>query len=612
MADKIYFAWVDEGEEFDDAVHNRFDEIIYSLAFEHVEGDFASLSLTIKNPRIGLLNAGRKVWGILSYDDGTTITPIFRGRLIGIPSNVFDTLVTINFIARPADYVAQKTALANSMKVAPYWDPIFVSPDSWNDPDAVLETYSKLWHIDPVTLVLTASDILIAEDGVETVTHEQHFYDDMSVTLNQTPLRAVQVIATIPWTQSALGNVDLKSVILNLFGTQTPTSFTMEGLIQDWPKPGSKFGSGWEVVAGSMIDVAYQYQKMAIPPIFAWQGAPPEVPEGSVIFPVKTTGEFHWGETAGFNFQYEVVIAQLGYGVPELVVNYTAGRELAQVVTFTMRTDQQDIVTLPGEEEAMILTINANKVSDPTEDLSIPIGDVVSRGYVHTVRGMQSVEHLLLLARAHLIARSRAVETAVTMGFREALRLLSLRKAMLVEDNRLPGGEAAGKIIKSSLTLDGDSGTALGVITCASCVGKGGSHSTSPGSPSYVDDTLDGTQEYFDVIVLTDTDDIAWTIAPFESFDDGIDFAAGLTAANAVKLASIANNAEAQRALIEAAGAGPDTDQAAISQVLQENPTQITVQMKPMEGGPFQKEVVISVSDLVVPMQINLEAPSNA
>ena len=260
----------------------------------------------------------------------------------------------------------------------------------------------------------------------------------------------------------------------------------------------------------------------------------------------------------------------------------------------------------------MILTISANKVSDPTEDLSIPIGDVAGRGYVHTVRGMQSVEHLLLLARAHLIARSRAVETSVTMGFREALRLLSLRKAMIVEDNRLPGGEATGKIIKSSLTIDGDTGAAVGVITCASCVGKGGSHSTSPGTPSYVDDTLDGTQEYFDVIVLTDTDDIAWSIAPYESFDDGLDFAAGLNTTNAVKLASISNPAATQRVLIEEAGEGPDTDQAAISQVLQENPTQITIQMKPMEGGPFQKEVVVSVSDLVVPKQIDLEAPSNA
>jgi pantothenate kinase len=61
-----------------------------------------------------------------------------------------------------------------------------------------------------------------------------------------------------------------------------------------------------------------------------------------------------------------------------------------------------------------------------------------------------------------------------------------------------------------------------------------------------------------------------------------------------------------------AASAGPNTDQSAISSVLQTIPTKITAQLVPMEGGPYKQEVVISVSDLIVPKQIDLEAPSNA
>src|SRR4051812_1806444 len=132
MSETLYFAWVDQGEAFNAAVHNREDEDVFSLTFNHSEGDFASLQVTIKNPRIGLLNVGRKSWAIVSFNDGTTITPIFRGRLIGIPTNVFSDLVTLDFVARPADFETQKFDLAQTLKVAPYWDPIWVNPDHWD------------------------------------------------------------------------------------------------------------------------------------------------------------------------------------------------------------------------------------------------------------------------------------------------------------------------------------------------------------------------------------------------------------------------------------------------------------------------------------------------
>lgn len=613
MTERIYFAWVDPDEEFDDAIHNREDEDVFDFTFDHGEGDFAALQVIIRNPRIGLLNPTRKTWAILSFDDNGVITPIFRGRLIGVPTNLFETLVTIDFTAKPTDYEEQKSDLAETLKVLPYWDPIFVSPDSWNDADAALEARSSLWHIDPVTLELTISDILIPEDGVEEVLEADHFYDEMSVTLNQVPLRSVQMVATIPWTQSAEGSLDLTPAILNLFGTPIPTSFTMEGLISSWPKPGAGFGSGWQVFTGSMVDVSYSIQKMVIEDIFTWQGEVPVIPEGSIIFPIKVSGEYHSGEKAGFNFNFELVIAQLGYAKPELSVTFAAGREFGQIVTFTLQTDQQDIVTMPGEDESMVITLNANKVSDKTEGGSLPIGDVKRRNYTHTARGIQSIEHLLLVARAHLIARSRSVEITIKCDFRTGMRLRSLRKAMLLHDHRLPGGEATGKIVASKLTLKGDDGEAVGEITIACCVGRGGSHSASAGTPSYVDvGYMDNTQQFDNQIVLTDTSDIAWTIPTPVIFDDKLDFIKGLNTNNAILQAFLTNPASVQGPLILAAGDGPNTDQAKISSVLQTIPTTITMQLVPMEGGPFRQEVVVSVSDLVVPKQIDLEAASNA
>jgi hypothetical protein len=611
--DRIYFAWVNDGETFNPAIHNREDEDVFSFDFEHSEGDFAALTVVIKNPRIGLLNTGRKVWAILSYGNDSGITPIFRGRLVGVPTNIFDTLVTLSFTARPSDFVAQKTTLAESLKVLPYYDSIFVSPDSWGDPDVVLEAYSRLWHIDPVTLVVTASDILVGEDGVEEVTEDEHFYDDMQVTLNSTPLRAVTMTMTIPWTQSDAGGLDLTGIFRRLTNGYLLSSFTLPGLISSWPKSGDGFGSGWDVTGGQLVDLSGEQGTMKLPDIFYWNGSVPILPEGSVVFPLKATGEYHSGETAGFNFQFEIVAAPIGYGVPSLSVSYTAGREFAQIVTFTLRSDQQSIVTLPGDDESLALTLNANKVSDPTEDGSIPLGDVRLRNYTHTERGLLSIQYGLLVARAHLIAKSRAVETSFKMGFRDALRLNNLRKNGLLHDHRLPGGQANGKIIGAKLSVNGDDGEATGTITIASSVGYGGSYTASPGTPTIWDEGyIDDYQQYENQIVVTDTEDIAWTIPVPSQFDDGVDFARGLNVGNAVMAASIINDSDTQRGLILAASAGPLTDQAAISSVLSNAPTQFSFKMIPMEGGPFQDEVVVSVSDLVIPQQINLEAPSNA
>lgn len=619
MGQKIFFAWIDEGEEFDPAVHNRVDESVYSMTLSQVEGDFATLECVIKNPRIGLLNAGRKQWAYAAIQDGSTITPLIKGRLVGIPANVFATLVTLNFVARPSNFEAQKQALASTLRSLPYWDPVMISPDSWLDPDTVLEARSVLWHIDPVTHVVTVSDILVPEDGTVEVFESDHLYDDMQVTLDQTPLRRVSMTATIPWTQSdkSTGGLDLSRRIKRAFGDDINgliKSYTMNGLADNWPKQGDNFSNGWTVANGVLEDVSFSIPIVPIPDVFSWQGTIPRLPEGSIVFPLKVSGEYHSGETAGFNFQFELVVVQLGYGVPNLSVTYEASREFAQIVTFTLQTHQQSIITLPGDDEALALTLNANKVSDLTFGNTIPIGDVRRRDYVHTPRGMQTIEYLLLVARAHLIARSRAVSTTFKQGFIKGLPCRSLRKSALLHDHRLPGGQALGKITSYKFTVDGSSGEARAEIAIASCIGYGGAYTTSEGDPTYIDaDYIESDyQEYTNTVRVTDTEDVQWTMPTVSMFDDGLDFLAGLTADSVTQVCTVANDWNSQNVALMAASDGENTDQSKIGSVLQTIPTQITMQLVPMEGGPFQGEVVVAVSDLIVPQQIDLEAPSNA
>ena len=54
--------------------------------------------------------------------------PLFFGRLVGIPTNILAEVVTLTFVAKPVDFLEQKFAMAETLKVLPWYDPIFIDP----------------------------------------------------------------------------------------------------------------------------------------------------------------------------------------------------------------------------------------------------------------------------------------------------------------------------------------------------------------------------------------------------------------------------------------------------------------------------------------------------
>ena len=190
----------------------------------------------------------------------------------------------MQFLARPDDLNAQKTALADSLKVLPYYDPVWLTADT--TPDTVLETYSALYHINRTTLAVTISDILGGEDGIIDIDESQSIYDKFSLAYGQPPLVATTVSGTVSWTQQAEGVLDVTQTLLDAFyaagsaykttnarakapyhgpwaGMWGGVSFTQAkwdtgggGLIQclceggfasSWPTPGTSIGGGWSL-----------------------------------------------------------------------------------------------------------------------------------------------------------------------------------------------------------------------------------------------------------------------------------------------------------------------------------------------------------------------------
>jgi len=254
----FYFAWVDSDQTtFVPETMSVVDEAIFDMDITHEEGQCATLTLVIKNPRVGLLSPGRKVWTWLSYQSpgGSGVIPIFFGVLVGIPSDMFAEKVTLKFIARPNDYIEQKQAVAETLKIFPYYDPIFIEETKRDDPDAILEGWSSLYHVDRTTLEVTASDILEGEDHTITFEQDDAFYDSVSLKLDQSPLTNVQVQANVHWMQRFVGFVDGPDVNIQ--------SYTGDTFLADWPKPGTGVGGGWSVEY-SFVSDAY---KVALTPM---------------------------------------------------------------------------------------------------------------------------------------------------------------------------------------------------------------------------------------------------------------------------------------------------------------------------------------------------------
>lgn len=633
MSNQFYFAWVNSNETtFNESSHAVWDEDVFSFELEHSEGDFPTLSLVIKNPKIGLLSAGRHVWAWLSQrivDNSPEVTPLFFGRLVGIPDNIFAELVTLKFIAKPSDYNTQKDALAVSLRVFPYYDPIFIDDGYRNDADTVLEGYSKLWHIDRITHVVSTSDIIAGEDGTIEFTENDIIYGSMGLSIGEVPLSQVKVTAEVNWVQRYSGIIALR-----------PGSYeTAAGQIfmNNWPAPGTDIGSGWTVASSSIQDTMGVDKIEMLSTTFSWTSDADKHTNGDTIainssysrpslFSNYDTAfdqsdlkddvrlaehiidyEFNTGLVSPHsdppkclpsNLRISYVWHANYFITATLSVKYDAARDRKEVVTFTLSADFQPILTDTSDDQNFEeINISGADVDTDVEG-SIPIVYSHSRAYFPTARGLNSIEYLISIARARLLSRSRVVEISFECDYYKVVPM-SCRNNVLVYDNRLPGGQALGKVISYSLSVDGQTGRFKGDVTLMCAIGYGNAISTSTGDPTYVNIGYVnvGYQQYENNIVALAAGDVGYSPPVEVANDDGLTFP--LTYAQAV--------VSEERVIGDVIGyeGGTGTDPKKPTTVAG---TYYRVTLKPVTNGPFANEYALTVSDLVMPKQIDLEA----
>lgn len=647
------FASVNANETTFGPEHVVEDLQVLTWSKTQVEADFDQLTVVVKNPRVGLLNIGRKTWLWFSVNTESGAVPLFFGRLIGAPNGMKGEQVTLIFTAKPADYEDQKAAVAASLRVLPDYDNVFVKPELQNDSDAVLEGYSASYYSDPITHVVSISDWLVGEAGIIDLGEGDITYADFDCTLDQPPLTSVSMDATVNWPQQFTGTIDM--------GQQTIQTYAGDGIIGDWPQPGADLGGGWTAAESTAIDVDGVDAAITVSWSYSYQNNAKEHFDGDTLSisqsqtePVlrgsSLRGILSDRQQVGINDssadppvnlpatrQTSSIVVPLWRVNTSLVLGYGANRARTERVQFTLTSDLQPILSDPDVTDTTdLITKTGNDLSLPLPDNStdgteIPIGDPKRSAYFDTDRGKLSLEYLLLVARAALIWRARVVRIPFKCTFAKA-KDITLRHNVRITNRRLPGGVALGKMISLTIAFDGKQFFGTGIMACA--VGLGNAIEEAAGENDYIDDDYIGEDYYTrtgEVTLVAEGTDLAYTPPVVVPNDDGLVFPLNkadvvvsdeIVGSLAAQAAAITSSFQSEQVIAQLQATPSPTEQIAIdvqqkiaqaslnstANAIKNNPIYRRIELVNLTDANFDTLVSVSAPKLTVPKGIDLQA----
>jgi hypothetical protein len=628
----IYFAWVDppgsDGAEFGPE-HVVFDERVIDFEIRQDEGDFAILTANVENPRVGPLAAGRQNWAWLSWqqDGQSDVVPLFFGRMTGIPRGILGNIITYEFRARPPGYEGIKADLAETLRVLPYYDELFIDQARREDSDVVLEGYTKAWHIDRITHEVTVSDFLVGEDGVVEFSGSDIIDGSLDLTLDRMPQRAVAVDSEFPWAQSFSTSINLPEK-------------TWQGKgFNSWPKVGDSLAGGYIVTGSSIrvqnpdpktVTINFNYQndddKHRDGDVMSISESLTDLPGGNgtggatlIEGSYSVNGDPSTGTPAsGGNFREAVAIA-ITMITAGLSLGVDAGADRNDAVSLTLESDLQPVFHDPDEEpETEVISLGASNVADECSG-EAPIGNLGRSQYVTTDRGLQSLQHMIMLARARLTIGARVVSVTSDCSFAKAVELSCRKNAYIVHPN-IPGEAAIGKIVFYSLRGSG-TGEFRGSVKISCAIGLGNAITTADGEADYVDEDYvdDEYQTFTGQIVALPSLDVGFS--PPVLVDGGGGFAFPHRNDLVISDEIVLQAPEVDPFAVPSPVAAPNTAagrQALLKQSIEANTNNVAnhqsyreVELVDLTNQSIDAEWTVPVTVLVLPRQIDLTAPQS-
>lgn len=459
---RLYFAAVADNEVFNTGVHLVEDLQVFNVKISQSEGEFARAELEVTNPREGLLLDTRKQRLFISCEEspGGPIVLLFSGRITGFPLDLDDEIVTLEYIAQPEGWQTTQQTFLDTLKVAPYYNELFIPVEDRDLPEEILAARSTLLHWNRATGAISISDILQGSQTIDI--GGDFFFDSLNTAISDPPLRAANLSIEVQWEQFGVGEVNVGEAVRQGFiNTTGPTpqinTLTPNSFIQGWE--GVLAPKGYEIIENRITPVANSLGVSED----VMRSAPASV-DGTIY---RTAQGFDTGGNRA------CTVPRVWFrGKMRLLATYKQKRVERFEVPLISQTQSY---TLAGETEENIFLRLQDPVSaangsvlDPTQPsffVDLGLGQL-------TPHGQTVFEHGLLRARARLAKAMRAVESTFEVALDQVLSI-SCDHSIRIEDDRLPGTEVFGKVLGYQLEVDGDTGKQLATITIGSAIGLG-------------------------------------------------------------------------------------------------------------------------------------------
>lgn len=580
---QLYFAAVADDEIFDEDVHLVEDLQVFNLKISQSEGEFARAELEVTNPLEGLLLDTRKQRLFISCEEtpGGPIVLLFSGRITGFPLDLDDEIVTLEYIAQPEGWQATQETFLDTLKVAPYYNELFIPVEDRDLPEEILAARSTLLHWNRSTGAISISDILQGSQTVDV--GGNFFFDSLNTAISDPPLRSTNLSIEVQWEQFGVGEVDVGEAIRqNFINTTGPTpqinSLTPHSFIQGWQ--------------GVLAPRGYELIENRITPVANSLGVTEDVMRSAAASVDGTVYRTAGGLDTGGNRACTVPRVWFR-GKMRLLATYKQKRTerfevslISQVQSYTLAGQTEESIFLRLQDPVSAAN---GAVLDPTQpSFFVDLGTNQL-----TTHGQDAVEHGFLRARARLAKAMRAVESTFELALDQVLNI-SCDHSIRIEDDRLPGTEVFGKVLGYILEIDGDTGKQVATVTIGSAIGLGFDSVGPEDSTQFaatVYDTVNDPGTMTSAIYYSDL---------VENIATPIDVAA--MEADELYLIDnvlVQNSGQSQNTGF-AASATPDT-------YLEANKTRVVVDLKSMNPSPVLEALVaFTVQYVTWPKQIDL------
>jgi hypothetical protein len=487
---RLYFNWINASERFDADIHTREDEKVFDLEVRHREGGFANAKVAVMNPKVGLLNRARRQYMLLTMKTASgSVVPLLKGRVIGLPTRFSGEIVSLEFVAEPQDAGQQIKDMINELRANGAYHSSVSCKRQGQMPSDFLEATSNLYYWDRVTGRLGLSNIFEGHRQVDLT--GQYLRDGFDIQLAGPPLAGVDVEVSAEWTQHLLGKCNLMPVIARQFPQGLVNSISGNTLQQKWWK-------GNQIVGRTPYKITTSYLEEMMPP-----------KTGALNLYPRVTPAF-W--VANESQQRKQKRLKRSWFKGKLIVSWRYRQHRREVTRLSINHEVQALS--PGAGRRRTLRYHLQPIVDASHhwraDHRYTRGfHVLHDGKVYrclrrhesgrqfdahywrcegegcstsgqsgradffsTNEGQSVIQHVAARAKAHLAASARAVRIKLSMPFETAAELTP-DHAVYIEDNRLPGGKAEGKVIDVRLRSIGKTGEKIAHITLGVSVGDG-------------------------------------------------------------------------------------------------------------------------------------------